>query len=588
MRPRVALPLALLLALGLGACNFSLAGDITPPPGSELSAGEVTPAPVDYPTGLPDPQNGAQIYTEKCAACHGDRGLGDGPQAAGLPYPPAALGDPDLAHASSPDDWFRILSAGNLDRYMPPFAGSLSTDERWDALAYVYSLSADADQAAQGQTLLRQNADALQSVFPTPQDLAELGGYSQQELATQLTDALQLSTDEAGALAIYLQGQALGISDQVAAASDAPDASGSTSVSETGGLEITGSVSNGSGGDLPQDAEVVLHGFDQTDEVVTQRVAMAADGSYQFSGVPFVDGRIYVTSVDYGGYNFYSDLYTPDNAASRAELPLTVYETTTDTGDLVVDRLHLIVEFPEAGQLRVVELVTVSNQGDRVVIPQPDGTPALRYSLPEGASNLAFEQGALGDRYVTSADGFGDLWPVLPGSDTYEILFAFEVPYGRHTDMELPMHLPVNNTAVFLADVGIELQGDNLVPAGSQPIDTSNYLTYQSTASLKTGDSLTLHLRGAHPLGTGFWLRLARDDQFIIGLLALTLAVGIAWLWLRLMRILPQRSNDLLDEIVALDAKFEAGDMARNEYRRRRAALKDALRQALEREGRLD
>ena len=122
------------VAVLLSACNFTLARDVTPPPGYVPPTPAPTHGPV-YPAQAPNLQNGAAIYAEKCAPCHGETGMGDGPQAAQLPAPVAALGLPEVASQASPADWFLTVTLGNMDNFMPPF-NSLSEQERWDVVAY--------------------------------------------------------------------------------------------------------------------------------------------------------------------------------------------------------------------------------------------------------------------------------------------------------------------------------------------------------------------------------------------------------------------------------------------------------------------
>ena len=142
------------------ACSFSLAADITPPPGSEQTA-PPRPQPVEvsgplYPLVPPDPRNGGPIFLEKCAPCHGQNGNGDGPQASQLPNPVAALASPEVARASTPENWYTQVTQGNLERFMPPFS-SLSDRQRWDVVAYSYSLSTSDSEVALGEELYRAN-----------------------------------------------------------------------------------------------------------------------------------------------------------------------------------------------------------------------------------------------------------------------------------------------------------------------------------------------------------------------------------------------------------------------------------------------
>ena len=137
---------ATFLAAGLLIGGCSLAGDVTPPPAlatvqMAAPAETLTPAPITPPNTLPDIEAGALIYADKCAACHGPRGLGDGELANGLAFAPAPLGDPEFASAADPNEWYRAVTVGNLDRLMPGFV-SLSDQERWDVVGYALSLSA--------------------------------------------------------------------------------------------------------------------------------------------------------------------------------------------------------------------------------------------------------------------------------------------------------------------------------------------------------------------------------------------------------------------------------------------------------------
>ena len=88
--------LPLLFSLFLSACSFSLAEDITPPPGAQqpvvlASTKEASTGPL-YPLVPPAPQAGAALFAENCAPCHGATGLGNGPDASQLPMPVAAIG----------------------------------------------------------------------------------------------------------------------------------------------------------------------------------------------------------------------------------------------------------------------------------------------------------------------------------------------------------------------------------------------------------------------------------------------------------------------------------------------------------------
>lgn len=168
--------LVVFLALVLSGCGLSLAEDIEPPanyqeppvdlqPSLEPSqqdqaAGQQPEAQGTlFPLVPPDPVQGKLIYTEKCLPCHGATGMGDGPQAANLPNPPAPLGSPDLARSARPVDWYQMVTNGDIDRFMPGFA-SLNDRQRWDVVAYALSLHGNQAELDEGKQLYEQNCAA--------------------------------------------------------------------------------------------------------------------------------------------------------------------------------------------------------------------------------------------------------------------------------------------------------------------------------------------------------------------------------------------------------------------------------------------
>ena len=94
---------------------FGIAGGRCDPAAQRRSTAAAT-QPIVQETALPivapNAQNGGDIYIEKCAPCHGETGMGDGPQASALSIPPSALGDPQVARAAAPAEWFQNRHPG--------------------------------------------------------------------------------------------------------------------------------------------------------------------------------------------------------------------------------------------------------------------------------------------------------------------------------------------------------------------------------------------------------------------------------------------------------------------------------------------
>src|SRR5574340_1439087 len=167
-------------ALVLAACNFTLAEDVTPPPDY------IPPTPMPtlgalYPADAPDVQKGAAIFSEKCSPCHGAAGLGDGPQSMQLPVTVPGIGLPEVARPASPAGWFKIVTQGNLDRFMPPFVGALSDQQRWDVVSYVLTLHTDEKQIAEGKGLFEQNSADCAPRFA---DQARMAALSEDDIVS--------------------------------------------------------------------------------------------------------------------------------------------------------------------------------------------------------------------------------------------------------------------------------------------------------------------------------------------------------------------------------------------------------------------
>jgi high-affinity iron transporter len=152
MKFRVTLIIALTLILS--ACNLTLAEDITPPP--DYIPPTPVPALVLSPPQAPNIANGRAIYFEKCAACHGDTGLGDGPQGIQLGVTVPAFALPEEARPASPAAWYTTVTRGRIERFMPPFV-SLNDQERWDVVAYIMSMHTSEDEIQKGREAFEAN-----------------------------------------------------------------------------------------------------------------------------------------------------------------------------------------------------------------------------------------------------------------------------------------------------------------------------------------------------------------------------------------------------------------------------------------------
>lgn len=82
--------------------------------------------------------NGEDIYKTQCKVCHGSKGKGDGPAAAGLNPRPSDLADPTRMAKLSDDSLVKVVTAGR--QAMPGFANILKPDQIHAVVAHVRCL----------------------------------------------------------------------------------------------------------------------------------------------------------------------------------------------------------------------------------------------------------------------------------------------------------------------------------------------------------------------------------------------------------------------------------------------------------------
>jgi high-affinity iron transporter len=93
------------------------------------------------PERAPSVARGATLFAENCTGCHGKTGRGDGPEAATLHVKPANFSDPTFMREETSQDFFNVISLGRRKSGMPEWDEGLGVQERWDLVAYLWTLT---------------------------------------------------------------------------------------------------------------------------------------------------------------------------------------------------------------------------------------------------------------------------------------------------------------------------------------------------------------------------------------------------------------------------------------------------------------
>ncbi|MFP4343223.1 MAG: hypothetical protein ACLFU8_00890 [Anaerolineales bacterium] len=251
---------------------------------------------------------------------------------------------------------------------------------------------------------------------------------------------------------------------------------------------------------------------------------------------------------------------------ARAQAPVTI------------EQAHLFIRFAE-DRLEVQEFHLLSNAGEEPYTGgvDPDlGVPITAlFELPPGAADLRFADPAAGERFVLAPEGFADTLPIPPGESTAEVRFTYALPYRPGEPFSRTFSLPVGAVVVVLPAGELEPVGEVLAYQGEMPGEGLNVDVYVA-GSLAAGEALTLSLVPPEAVTPA---RPPAEVGLGAALLGLCLLASLwLWLWRPSPTAPPESVRPLLAEVAALDARFEAGALAEEVYRRERAALKAEVR----------
>lgn len=604
--------LIIALALTLPACNMTLAEDITPPP--NYIAPTPVPTLVLFPSRPPNLANGAAIYAEKCAPCHGTTGLGDGEQGIQLSVTVRAFGLPEIARPASPAQYYTMVTRGNIERFMPPFT-SLTDQERWDVTGYVMTLHTTPDQIERGKQLFEENCGGCPTgYFEDQQVMSGLTAVELARLARQGNDQVQafgsnFSEDELWDAAAYLRTLSLDASPQtppevasanptpVSAAATAPigtsqvPAEGeATAIPEPGFGSVTGTVENNTGASLPSTLEVTLRGFDHDVndpntgpvEVLSLEARVNSDGTYLFEKVELPANRIFVAEITREDVTLQSEFAIVEDGAQSVTMPaLALYAITEDTSSLVMDEVQIILEYG-TDSIAVYGLYSFRNPGSEIIsIPQTDtgGIPFIKF--PEGAFSTGFEPTQNSENFMPTNDGFA----IPPSENAYQLIAFSTLARSDELDFSQSFELPVSSVT-FFTPVGVRIDDSKLTDLGAQTIDNFTYQVYQAPP-VEAGGTFDFVVSGEPQDAAA---AASPNNAMLLAAAGIGIALIAAGLWMyRQDKTLEEEATDdefdtaeeVMDAILALDDLHAKKKISEKTYKKKRSELKEILKEKL-------
>lgn len=535
-----------------------------------------TPAPeTAAPTA--DVDTGLLLFADRCANCHGPAGAGDGEMVTRLPAPPRAFNDAAYIRQAVPASMFLAITNGNLDKGMPPFGPSSSNAvaeaDRWNLIAAVFSLGTSPDSVARGQQLFAELNPDLDAAFMSDpvfwRDSSNQDAYDR--LQTILPDT---PADDIWAMVDY--GRAT------------YPFSGTAAAVQLNGV-ITGMVMNGTTGSFQGDMPALLRAFDPIDFSITLALTSTvnADGSFQFAVAQAPADWIYMASVAYNEISFSSDIGRLSSTQTSAELPITVYDPTSDASVVSIDRLHIIMDVAD-NVMEVNELYTFSNNSSQVYVGATGNMSGgtILIPLPAQAQTPVFQRGfgsldsfvAANELFPTD-EGWLDTLPLRPGPNSMNLLVRYTLPYESGMTLAHALPYVTETSSVILPDNGITVSG-NWQSSGPQEMEGQGFVQYTGER-MDAGSTLTMTLEG-EPRQAAAAGPISSTTGIIIGGAAILTVVGAAIFVVQRQRkgtvqAVAATREELLAELAALDDAYASGEVDAGAYEQERQQLKEEL-----------
>ncbi|MCB0036490.1 MAG: c-type cytochrome [Anaerolineales bacterium] len=355
---------------------------------------------------------------------------------------------------------------------------------------------------------------------------------------------------------------------------------------------VSGQVNNATTGEIVGGGTALLEAYEPGfQQMLTLESPVSADGVFQFDLQSVPPQWFYRVIVGYDGLEFSSDFGQLSAAAPELDLPVDVYDQTSDPAVLRIQQLDVIVEFV-GDNVRFNQVYVVDNVAPAVFVGDSGDFEAGTFTvaLPRAAENINFLRGIGSGAadFAPAAERMTQLnetdWavrlPIASGTGALRLLVRYELPYQRGVTLAHPLYYPTSVASVVLQDDSIEVTDD----VWNENIEEGPQFVRYQRPPLGLGEMLEITLQGSPATVTDTQGNLVvyRNEQqeLMVGLVSLAaVLVGAGWLAYRWLHETPAENEQdtLLRTLAALDETYTAGKIRKSSYERQREQIKSRL-----------
>ena len=221
-------------------------------------------------------------------------------------------------------------------------------------------------------------------------------------------------------------------------------------------------------------------------------------GRFEFTGFTTGQGLTYRVAANDG-------LFTPSvdlaDTADWSNVELVIYDRTKTLDDLWVSSYSLLIPSIDARSrvMGVLGAIDIRNEGDTVWLPELNdpgltGLQLVRFSIPEGYSNLSVESDLPAGNVMEIGTGFALSTPIPPGE--FNILVSFLMSYDGN-GFEFPLILPfgADHVRFMLPQAESTITGEGLGPPRTTTVNDRVFTVVEGTG-FERGTRLTVTVSG--------------------------------------------------------------------------------------------
>lgn len=337
----------------------------------------------------------------------------------------------------------------------------------------------------------------------------------------------------------------------------------------------------------------LLQAFDPAfHEVLSLEEPVTETGQFSFDLERVPKQWLYRVIYTYEGLEFSSEFGQLSVQNSLLELPVSVYEQTTDPAVLRISQVDTIIEFV-ADKVRLNQLYLVDNVAPAVFVGTEgdfqQGT--FTVSVPEQATNITFLRGIGGGAadFAPATERMTQLnatqWalqlPVASGNGAVRLLVRYELPYEREVTVSHPVLYPTSLATLVWQDEAIMVEEE----IWRTPLNAASEMFMRvQRPPLAQGERLQFTLTGSPTivLDEQGNTVLYRDEprELVVGVVALVVVLAAAVFTAYRWRTRPPAEDErdtLLRTLAALDEAYAAGKLRKTSYEQRRRHIKARL-----------